>query len=116
MDRPTYEADRLSVRLLDLFTGKSRNLTADTDLSFGSIAWTADGKGLIATAQKVLDTPAFQIDIATGKVTGEPRQPATKRISATSPRCPAVACCSRGIRSGRRPNFICRNGCGRRAR
>lgn len=69
MDRPTYEADRLSVRLLDLFTGKSRNLTADTDLSFGSIAWTADGKSLIATAQKVLDTPAFQIDIATGKVT-----------------------------------------------
>jgi dipeptidyl aminopeptidase/acylaminoacyl peptidase len=69
MDRPTYEADRLSVRLLDLFTGKSHNLTADTDLSFGSLAWTANGKSLIATAQKVLDTPAFQIDIATGKVT-----------------------------------------------
>lgn len=69
MERPTYEADRLAVQLLDLTTGERRNLTKDTDLSFASIAWAADGKSLIATAQKVLDTPAFRIDIATGKVT-----------------------------------------------
>ncbi|UYV16293.1 alpha/beta hydrolase family protein [Porphyrobacter sp. ULC335] len=69
MDRPTYEADKLSVRLLDLKTGQMRNLTKDTDLSFASLAWSTDGKHLIATAQKVLDTPAFNIDPATGKVT-----------------------------------------------
>ena len=69
MERPTYEADKLAVQLLDLFTGKGRNLTKDTDLSFGSLVWEADGKSLIATAQKVLDTPAFRIDIATGTVT-----------------------------------------------
>jgi dipeptidyl aminopeptidase/acylaminoacyl peptidase len=69
MERPTYEADRLAVQLLDLKTGQLRNLTKDTDLSFGSLAWSSDGKSLIATAQKVLDTPAFRIDIATGKVT-----------------------------------------------
>jgi dipeptidyl aminopeptidase/acylaminoacyl peptidase len=69
MDRATYEADRLSVQLLDLVTGQRRNLTAGTDLSFGSLAWEATGKSLIATAQKVLDTPAFRIDSATGKVT-----------------------------------------------
>jgi len=69
MDRPTYEADRLSVRLMDLKTGAVRNLTEKVDLSFGSIAWAADGKSLIATAEKVLDTPAFRIDVATGKVT-----------------------------------------------
>ena len=69
MDRPTYEADRLSVRLLDLKTGRTRNLTENTDLSFGSLAWSADGKHLIATAQEVLDTPAFRIDPATGAVT-----------------------------------------------
>jgi len=68
MDRPTYEADRLSIRLMDLASGTVRNLTADTDLSFGSLAWSADGKSLIATAQSVLDTPAFRIDPATGKV------------------------------------------------
>jgi dipeptidyl aminopeptidase/acylaminoacyl peptidase len=68
MDRPTYEADRLSVRLLDLAKGTVRNLTADVDLSFGSIAWEPEGKSLIATAEQVLDTPAFRIDIASGKV------------------------------------------------
>lgn len=69
MERPTYEADRLSVRLMDLKTGQVRNLTEGVDLSFGSLAWAADGKSLIATAEKVLDVPAFRIDIATGKVT-----------------------------------------------
>lgn len=69
MERPTYEADKLAVQLLDLKTGKVRNLTGNTDLSFGSLAWSADGKSLIATAQKVLDTPAFRIDPKTGAVT-----------------------------------------------
>jgi dipeptidyl aminopeptidase/acylaminoacyl peptidase len=68
MDRPTYEADRLQVRLLDLAKGTVRNLTADTDLSFGSLAWSADGKHLIAAAEAVLDTPAFRIDSVSGKV------------------------------------------------
>ncbi|MDP4604926.1 MAG: S9 family peptidase [Erythrobacter sp.] len=68
MARPTYEADRLTVQLLDLATGTKRNLTAETDLSFGSLAWSADGKSLLATAQKVLDTPAFRIDPTTGAV------------------------------------------------
>jgi dipeptidyl aminopeptidase/acylaminoacyl peptidase len=68
MDRPTYEADRLQVRLLDLAKGTVRNLTTDTDLSFGSLAWSADGKHLIATAEQVLDTPAFRIDPVSGKV------------------------------------------------
>ncbi len=69
MARPTYEADKLAVQLLDLKTGTVRNLTAGTDLSFASLAWEADGKHLIATAQKVLDTPAFRIDPQTGAVT-----------------------------------------------
>jgi dipeptidyl aminopeptidase/acylaminoacyl peptidase len=68
MARPTYEADKLAVQLHDLTTGQTRNLTESTDLSFASLAWSADGKHLIATAQKVLDTPAFNIDPKTGKV------------------------------------------------
>lgn len=68
MDRPAYEADRLSIRLLDLVSGTVRNLTQDTDLSFGSLAWTTDGKHLIATAQAVLDTPAFRINPVTSTV------------------------------------------------
>ncbi|AOL93366.1 alpha/beta hydrolase family protein [Porphyrobacter sp. LM 6] len=69
MARPTYEADKLAVHLLDLKTGKARNLTEATDLSFATLAWSADGKSLIATAEKVLDTPAFRIDPQTGAVT-----------------------------------------------
>jgi dipeptidyl aminopeptidase/acylaminoacyl peptidase len=68
MDRPTYEADRQSVRLMDLNTGAVRNLTETVDLSFASLVWAPDGKSLIATAQKVLDTPAFRIDARTGAV------------------------------------------------
>lgn len=69
MARPTYEADRLVVFLRELATGETRALTAGTDVSFASLAWSADGKSLLATAQKMLDTPAFRIDPVTGAVT-----------------------------------------------
>jgi len=69
MARQTYEADKQAVQLLDLKTGQVRNLTAGTDLSFASLAWSPDGMHLIATAAKVLDTPAFRIDHASGAVT-----------------------------------------------
>ena len=69
MERPTYEADRLAVRLMDLASGTTRTLTGATDLSFGSLAWEPDGSHLVATAQKVLDTPAFRIDPQSGAVT-----------------------------------------------
>ena len=68
MERPGYEADRLVVQLLNLKTGQQRALTAGWDRSVGSLAWTPDSKALIATSQDVLDTPAFRIDIASGKV------------------------------------------------
>lgn len=68
MERPGYEADRLVVQLLNLKTGQKRALTAGWDRSVGSLAWTPDSKALIATAQDVLDTPAFRIDVASGKV------------------------------------------------
>jgi dipeptidyl aminopeptidase/acylaminoacyl peptidase len=69
MERKGYEADRLVVQLMDLKTGIVRKLTRDWDRSVGSIAWTRDGKSLIVTAQDVLDTPAFRVDVASGKVT-----------------------------------------------
>ncbi|QKG70888.1 dipeptidyl-peptidase 5 [Erythrobacter mangrovi] len=68
MERPTYEADRQVVMLRDLKTGATRALTQDFDRSFGSLAWTPDGRWIVATAQDVLDTPAFRIDPHSGKV------------------------------------------------
>ncbi|RZI59467.1 MAG: S9 family peptidase, partial [Zymomonas sp.] len=68
MARPTYEADRLVIQLRDLKTGTVTPLTAKFDRSFDSLAWTPDSRWLIATAQDVLDTPAFRIDPRTGAV------------------------------------------------
>ena len=69
MERPGYESDRMRVMLRDQETGKTRELTQDFDRSFGSIAWTPDSRWIIATAQDVLDTPAFRIDPRSGTVT-----------------------------------------------
>ena len=69
MARPGYEADRLVVQLLNLKTGERRALTQGWDRSSGSIAWSADSKALIVTAEEVLDNPVFRIDILSGKVT-----------------------------------------------
>ncbi|CAM4283428.1 Dipeptidyl aminopeptidase/acylaminoacyl peptidase [Novosphingobium lubricantis] len=69
MARPGYESDRLVVTLIDLKTGERRALTTDWDRSVASLVWTPDSAALIATAADVLDTPAFRIDRASGKVT-----------------------------------------------
>lgn len=68
MARPGYEADRQVVQLRDLKTGAVTALTAGWDRSVGSLAWTRDSRWLIATAQDVLDTPAFRIDPRSGEV------------------------------------------------
>jgi dipeptidyl aminopeptidase/acylaminoacyl peptidase len=69
MARPGYEADRMVVHLRDMKTGKVNKLTEGWDRSAGSLAWTADSKSLLVTAQDVLEHPVFRIDVASGKVT-----------------------------------------------
>jgi dipeptidyl aminopeptidase/acylaminoacyl peptidase len=69
MARPGYEADRLVVQLMNLKTHERRALTGGWDRSVSSITWSPDSKALIVTAEEVLDTPAFRIDVASGKVT-----------------------------------------------
>ena len=68
MARPGYEADKLTVMLRELATGKVRALTTDWDRSVGSLAWTPDSKWIVATAGDVLDNPVFRIDPMNGKV------------------------------------------------
>ena len=68
MARPTYEADRQVVHIRDLKTGAVTPLTPTWDRSVGSLAWTPDSRWLVATAQDVLDTPAFRIDPRGGAV------------------------------------------------
>ena len=68
MERPGYESDRLVIHLRDLDSGETRALTQDFDRSFYSLAWTPDSRWIIATAQDVLDTPAFRVDPVSGAV------------------------------------------------
>lgn len=68
MARPGYEADRMVVQLRDLATGQTRALTQGFDRSFSTLAWTPDSRFIVATAQDVLDTPAFRIDPRNGSV------------------------------------------------
>jgi dipeptidyl aminopeptidase/acylaminoacyl peptidase len=69
MTRPGFEADRYHIVLLDLATGKKRNLAERWDRSPGSIQWTRDGKALIADAEDIGQHRLFSIDVAAGTVT-----------------------------------------------
>jgi dipeptidyl aminopeptidase/acylaminoacyl peptidase len=68
MERPNYESDQLVIHLRNVRSGKTRALTKGFDRSFGSLAWTPDSRSIIATAQDLLDTPAFKIDRRSGAV------------------------------------------------
>ena len=67
MARPGYEADKLTLKLIEFGSG-ARDLTAGWDRSVGSIAWSPDSKFLFVTAEEVLDTPVFRIERASGKI------------------------------------------------
>ena len=69
MRRPTFEADRLAIKIRDLKTGTVRELAADWDRSAGSLAFSPDGKYLITEADDLGQTRLFSIDIASGAVT-----------------------------------------------
>ena len=68
MARATYEADRLVVKLMELKSGKVTVLTDTWDRSIASLAWAADSKSLLVTAQDVLETPLYRVDLK-GRVT-----------------------------------------------
>ncbi len=68
MKRPGYESDRQVLMLRNIATGETRALTKAWDRSVASIAWAADGKGLLVTADDVLDHPVFRVDAASGRV------------------------------------------------
>jgi len=69
MKRPGYESDRLVLMLRNLATGETRALTEGWDRSIGSIAWAADGRSLLVTAEDIQENPIWRVDAASGKVT-----------------------------------------------
>ncbi len=67
--RPGFEADRFALWVMDLSTGAKREVAPSWDRSAQHVAWSHDGKSLLATADDVGVTPLFSIAVATGKVT-----------------------------------------------
>ncbi len=68
MRRPGFEADRFQIRILDLASGKARDLAPDWDRSPHSLAFSPDGKRLFAVADSLGQTSLFAIEVASGKV------------------------------------------------
>ena len=69
MKRPGFEADRWAVMVRDLKTGSTREIAPAWDRSPDSLAWTADGKALLAVAQDIGQTKLFRIDVKSGAPT-----------------------------------------------
>ncbi|TFW33248.1 S9 family peptidase [Massilia horti] len=68
MTRPGFEADRFQIVLMDVASGKKRNIAESWDRSAGNVQWTADGKTLIVDAEDIGQHKLFAIDVASGKV------------------------------------------------
>lgn len=83
MKRPGYEADRQVLMLRDLATGQVRALTESWDRSVGSIAWAANGRAIYVTADDTQETPAFSVDVASGKITRLTQEGHVSSISVT---------------------------------
>jgi dipeptidyl aminopeptidase/acylaminoacyl peptidase len=69
MARPGYESDKQTVMVRAWPDGPTRALTETWDRSVDSLAWSADGRTLYATADDTGQHGLFAIDVATGSVT-----------------------------------------------
>jgi len=68
MERPGYESDKLRIMLLDLRTGKKRDLSKKLDRQLRSFAWSPDGATIYAPAADEGEQPIFAFDVNTGEV------------------------------------------------
>ncbi|MGH8442077.1 MAG: prolyl oligopeptidase family serine peptidase [Nevskiaceae bacterium] len=68
MKRGGFEADRNRVMLRDFASGAVRELAPGWDRSPGTLAWSADGRELYATADELGQSPLFALDARSGAV------------------------------------------------
>ncbi len=62
------EPPTMTLGLLDLVTGRQRDLAADWDRWPDRPVWTPDGTALVVTADEDGGSPVFRVDVATGGV------------------------------------------------
>jgi dipeptidyl aminopeptidase/acylaminoacyl peptidase len=72
MSKPTYEADRYRIVVRDWKSGKERQIDLRVDdsplgdRSPSELAWTADSRELLCTADHIGQHPVFAVDLASG--------------------------------------------------
>jgi dipeptidyl aminopeptidase/acylaminoacyl peptidase len=69
MSRPGYEADRFGIKLMAWPPGEVREIAPKWDRSASSLAFAADGRSLLVTAQHLGQKGLFSISLETGEVT-----------------------------------------------
>lgn len=67
MARPMFEADKFAIKVRDLSSGKTRDISTDIDRSFGGLTWSVDDKTIFATADDLGNHRLFAINVANGK-------------------------------------------------
>jgi len=67
-ERPTYEADRLRIKLYDRRTGKTRTLTENLDRSASNPVWSEDGKKIFFLADDLGYVSLYSVDVRTGRI------------------------------------------------
>jgi dipeptidyl aminopeptidase/acylaminoacyl peptidase len=82
MDRPGYEADKLTVILRGWPDGDSRRMTDDWDRSVEMVEWAPDGRTLYVVAEDTGQRGLFALDIATGSITALVRHGHVSRVRA----------------------------------
>lgn len=68
MARPGFEADKLSLILLDRKAGTAANLTESLDCSVGGFLWAPEGAALYLDAEEKGRTAVFRLTLATKKI------------------------------------------------
>ena len=67
--QPLETYGRTALMMLDLKTGRTREVAPSFDASLHGVAWSADGRTILATGDERGQEPLFQIEPGTGKVT-----------------------------------------------
>jgi acylaminoacyl-peptidase len=65
---PVFTPARSAIMLMDLKSGKAREVAPGLDADFNQLAWSADGKGLLATGQERGQSPLYRIDPVSGAI------------------------------------------------
>ncbi len=68
MARAMFEADKFAIKVRDLTSGATRDISTQIDRSFGNLQWSADSKTVYATADDLGNHSLFALDASNGKV------------------------------------------------